>query len=89
MRALEHFIKKNIRFLLGDVFWTLELPRRSEIDRRVIKTYYANGTMLRRSAQLLLTPENHQLEGSMHLKAIDEAQHNYRMTVFGTFLPIM
>ena len=45
----------------------LELLNRSEIIRRVVGHDNANDTMLRRSAQLLLTPENDHFEGSMHL----------------------
>jgi len=41
----------------------------SENRREVVGTYDANGGMLRRSDQLLLTPENDHFEGSMHLKA--------------------
>ena len=49
-------------------FWTLKLLNRSEIDRGVVETYCANGTMLGRSAQLFVTPENHHFECSVHLK---------------------
>ena len=34
-----------------------------------MRTHYANDTMLRRSDQLLLAPENHPFEGSIHLNA--------------------
>ena len=47
----------------------LELLNRPRIIRRVLGTYNANDTMLRRSAQLLLAAENYHFEGSMHLKA--------------------
>ena len=57
--------------MLGGVFWTLESLRPSEIDREVIKTYCGNGTLLRRSLQLLLGPESHHLEGSVHLEVTD------------------
>ena len=47
----------------------LELLNRSRIIRGVLGTYNANDTILRRSAQLLLTAENHHFEASMHLKS--------------------
>ena len=46
----------------------LELLNRSENRWGVVGTCIANDTMLRRPDQLLLTPENHHFEGSMHLK---------------------
>ena len=51
--------------------WNLPLIllNRSEIIREVLGTCVGNDTMLRQSDQLLLAPENHHFEGSMHLKA--------------------
>ena len=63
------------------VFWTPKLLNRSEIDGVVIKTYYANGSMLRRSAQLLLTPEDHHFEGSMHLRRRSNVERRDRVMV--------
>ena len=40
-----------------------------ENDGGVVGSTTANGTMLRRSDQLLLATENHHFEGSTHLKA--------------------
>ena len=55
------------------------LLNRSENDRQVIKTYNANGVMLRRSDQLLLAAENHHFEGSTHLKAKEGNITNARL----------
>ena len=41
---------------------------RSETIRGVVGHDNSNDAMLRRSAQLLLTPENEHFEGSMHLE---------------------
>ena len=57
-------------FRNGVTFLHLELLYRSEFIRRVVGAYNANGTMLRRSDQLLLTPENGHFEGiTTHLRA--------------------
>ena len=53
----------------GAAILHLELLNRSRIIRRVVGGTNARGTMLWRSDQLLLTPENDHFEGSMHLKA--------------------
>ena len=54
-------------FCLSPQLLPLELLKCSRIIREVRKTYNANGNMLRRSDQLLLTAENHHFEGSTHL----------------------
>ena len=46
-------------------------------DRGVVGTCIANDTMLRRSDQLLLTPENDHFEGSMLLKAKESIMSRY------------
>ena len=47
----------------------LELLKRSGSIRMVMRTHYANDTMLRRSDQLLLAAENLHFEGSTHLRS--------------------
>ena len=44
------------------------LLKHSEFIRRVMGICNAKDTMLKRSDRLLLTPENHHFEGSIHLK---------------------
>ena len=61
--------KSSVRWHLGPEKIPLELVKCSENCRGVVGTCVANDTMLWRSAQLLLTAENHHFEGSMHLKA--------------------
>ena len=63
----------------------LELLKRSGIIREVIKTYYANDTMLRWSVQLRLAVENHHFEGSTHLKSKEGT--NARLDDGGVIVP--
>ena len=46
-------------------------------------TYNANDTMLQRSDQLLLAPENHHFEGSTHLKAKEGARRDWGGQIVG------
>ena len=61
-------MKKNL-ICFWSVLVPLELLKRSEILREVVGHDNWKDTMLRRSDQLLLTPEHGHFEGSMHLKA--------------------
>ena len=56
------------RVFLEASSFALKFSKTSETDRGVVGWYGANDTMLRRSAQLFLAPENDHFEGSMLLK---------------------
>ena len=57
------FLSRGCPAISGD----LKSDFRSEIIGRVVGHANANDTMLRRSVQLLLTPENEHFQGSLHL----------------------
>ena len=69
-RRLMDWCHERRRVFLEASSLALIFNRTSENVREVVGWYGANDTMLRRSAQLLLTPENDHFEGSMQLEEI-------------------